>query len=246
MKYSSEKIKRKVFIFIGPEKTGTTTVFDLLPFHRVPLQKEMFNLSRKKDLKAERRRIVKQLLVQEAAYIVEPTYFISEFARQNIQKLSSDYDVCLIHTQRNPLKRSISHYLHHKSKGRVSNIDEALSLFPEILEASRYDKYLDKWVSDFSDVKVIDLDKNNNLEFGLNGLGIKARCNHDAISNRRLAPKNLFVAKYLTLCWRKLIQIGLNSVIPRALKKLVKKHVYYGGDPVEISKEEEECLKRKF
>lgn len=90
----------KIYVFVGAEKIGTTTIFDLLPFKKLPIQKEMFLLSRRRDPKAEVARIEAQLAAQEAAFIVEPTYFVSTFARETLARLAERYDIRVNHNRR--------------------------------------------------------------------------------------------------------------------------------------------------
>lgn len=238
-------VKPRVFVFVGPEKTGTTTVFDLLPFAREPRQKEMFLLSRRRDAKAEIARIENQLAVQDAAFIVEPTYFVSAFARETVAGLADRYDVHVIHTRRDPIQRMVSHYLHHKAKGRVSNPEEAVAAYPEIVEASRYETHAAFWREVVATFSVIDLASGTDLAAALSELSITPRATHEVLhSNRRLAPRSARLARVASSLWQGLIALGLNRLIPPGLKNRLKGRVYYGGTPVEASEEERACLIR--
>lgn len=242
---SEQNKRRRVFVFVGPEKTGTTTVFDLLPFAQVPRQKEMFVLSRQGDVEAEIARIESQLLEQDAAYIVEPTYFVSDFARSTFACLVNCYDIHVVHTRRDPIERMVSHYLHHKARGRVSEPKEAVAAYPEIVEASRYETYAALWQSAVPAFSVINLDSGQSLDRALEALGIEPRMsNVELRSNLRLAPRSAKLARAATLFWQGLISVGLNRLVPSALKSRLRRKIYYGGTLVEASEEEQACLIR--
>lgn len=239
--------KPRVYVFIGPEKTGTTTIFDLLPFARVPVQKEMFLLSQKNDVEGEIARIENQLATQEAAFIVEPTYFVSAFARCAFARLSGRYDLKIIHTRRDPVERMISHYLHHKAKGRVLEPEAAVATFPEIVEASRYEAHSTLWQATVPAFSVIDLASRADLAAELTELGISPRLGIEAIrSNQRLAPRSAEFARVTSSLWQGLIAIGFNRLVPPRLRNILKKWIYYGGTPLEATEEERACLIRLF
>lgn len=238
---SSEK--PRVFVFVGPEKTGTTTVFDLLPFAKVPRQKEMFLLSRRHNVQAEIARIEAQLAEQNAAFIVEPTYFVSAFARETLAGLADRYDVKVIHTRRDPVERMVSHYLHHKAKGRVSVPEEAVAVYPEIVHASRYETHAKLWREAVPSFSVIDLADGPDLAAALTALGIAPRASSVALrSNRRLAPRSAGLARVASSIWQGLIALGLNHLVSPGLKNRLKSQLFYGGAPVEASEEERACL----
>lgn len=237
--------KPRVFVFVGPEKTGTTTVFDLLPFIRVPRQKEMFLLSRRHDVKAEIDRVECQLAEQGVAFIVEPTYFVSAFARKTLAGLTNRWEIHAIHTRRDPIERMVSHYLHHKARGRVSEPEAAVATFPEIVEASRYEAHAALWREAVAAFSVIDLASGNDLAVALSELGIKPRINSKSLrSNKRLSPRSAGLARIASFLWQGLIVLGLNRLISPGLKSRLKSHIYYRGTPVEASEEERACLIR--
>jgi hypothetical protein len=234
-----------VYVFIGPEKTGTTTIFDLLPFSQVPTQKEMFLLSRRHDEVAEVARIETQIAEQGTAFIVEPTYFISVFARETLAKLADRYDIKIVHTRRDPVERMVSHYLHHKAKGRVSEPEAAVAAYPEIVKASRYEPYAALWQAAIPAFFVINLGSGTNLADALGEIGIVPRRGNEAMrSNQRLAPRSASLASLASTLWQGFIGLGLNRLVPSRLKNWLKNLVYYGGDLVEASEEERACLIR--
>lgn len=233
---------RKLYIFIGPEKTGTTSIYNMLPFQKADTQKERFYLSKYSDLKSEVNRVNSQR--QDVAYIVEPTYFYSESALELCSQLKGIYDVYIVHTQRDPLKRSISHYFHHFNKGRVKTIQQAVVLFPEIIDASNYEVYSEQWKRRFDKFYTIDIDdQSKSLEEKLLEVGVDKLLYSELNSNEKLAPRSILLSKWVTKVWEFIIRYKLNKVVPTIVKETSKKIVYYGGRKSTISDQEKEFIK---
>lgn len=233
----------RIYFFVGPEKTGTTTIFDMLPFVRRPQQKETFNLSSRQSANAEWTRIERQAKEQSQVFIVEPTYFVSEYARVAIAQLQNRFEVHVIHTRRDPVARSISHYLHHKLKGRVRTPSEAVKVYPEIIEASDYDRYSSKWNEVIHNFHIVDIAKMD-LRHALSEIGISTVDNSADKSNPQLAPKYIWVSKISTLTWGMMIKMRLNLLVPSSVKNYLKKLVYYSGKRATISDQEREYIAR--
>ena len=240
----SNENRSKVFFFIGPEKTGTTTIFDLLPFDRVPAQKEQFNLSRQNNINAELKRIQAQLNVQKEAFIVEPTYFVSSYARNQLSALADYYEIHIVHTRRNPVDRMFSHYLHHKAKGRVTDPESAVEAYPEIVDASRYEKHADLWEGVADYFHIIDVNDSADLSSTLKEIGISPREVGALQSNKRMAPRSITIARFFSKLWQVMIKTKLNRLVPVWMKKLAKDRVYYGGETIKVDNEERKCLMR--
>ena len=66
------------------------------------------------------------------------------------------YQIVLIHSTRDTLKRSVSHYLHQKSKGRCVNLADCIEKFPEIITESDYGTFKRRWLA--SDCKFLEID----------------------------------------------------------------------------------------
>lgn len=241
MLHSNNQIK--VYFFIGPEKTGTTTIFDMLPFLKPPRQKETFNLSRRNAVNAEWIRIRRQAEDQSQVFIVEPTYFISDTARSAIAEMQSRYEVHVIQTRRDPVSRTVSHYMHHKLKGRVKNPSEAVKAYPEIIEASRYDHYSAKWQAVIQNFHIFDIAEQD-LRQALKDIGITNVNSTTANSNRQLSPRNIWLSKVSTRIWKSMVTLRLNLLVPRSAKSFLKNIVYYGGKRMTISDQEREYLTR--
>ena len=232
-----------VYIFVGPEKTGTTTIFEMLPFAKIPRQKETFNLSRRQDASAERDRIAWQAADQTQVFLVEPTYFTSDFALATIGRMQESYDVHVVHTRRDPVARTLSHYLHHKLKGRVKNPSEAVQAYPEIVTASDYDHHTSKWQAAVCNVHVIDIAQVD-LRQALKDIGIAEIDANVLHANAQLAPRSLWLSKFSTLIWDAMITMRLNLLVPRGVKVFLKNRIYYGGKRIIVTDQEREYLTR--
>jgi len=232
-----------VYIFVGPEKTGTTTIFDMLPFASVPRQKETFNLSRCQAVEAERDRIAWQAADQAQVFLVEPTYFTSDFALSTIAKMQESYNVHVVHTRRDPVARTLSHYLHHKLRGRVKNPSEAVQAYPEIVTASAYDHHTTKWQAAVCNVHIIDIAQVD-LRQALKEIGIAIIDADVPRANAQLAPRSLWLSKLSTIIWDAMIALRLNLLVPRGVKRFLKNCIYYGGNRITVTDQEREYLTR--
>ncbi len=79
---------------------------------------------------------------------VAPSYFHSAEAPRRIHDLLGE--IPLIVTLRDPVQRAWSHYLHLRRKGYTQlSLREAVQEYPEILDASRYSRQLNRWAKIF-------------------------------------------------------------------------------------------------
>jgi hypothetical protein len=227
---------KKVYFFVGPEKTGTTTVFDMLLNMNNVRQKESFNLSRKMSLSNELERIEKS--DDEIVIIIEPSYYTSLFALESIASLQANFNVIVVSTHRDRLNRCISHYLHHKLKGRIKNVKQGFEEFPEIIKASNYEFFDALWSSKIDTFCVWDIDSMN-FSFGthLDSIGIKHN-SPDHRSNPRIAPRSQQLSKYATVIWDAMIGIGLNRLVPNRFKRFLREVIYFGGRHPVVSQAE--------
>lgn len=143
-------------IFIGPMKAGTTWIDDYLRWRGdVCLPdgvKETFYFDRYADRSVEwyasnfrsfdsqrHRRVVE----------VAPSLYHCPDAPARIAQRIGEVDVVVC--RRDPVARSWSHYMHLRRKGYTRlPLREACGVFPEILQASRYDVVSDRWRQAFT------------------------------------------------------------------------------------------------
>lgn len=224
---------KTVYFFVGPEKTGTTSIFDMLPQNENVRQKETFYLSHLMSSEKELSRIENTLA--DRVVIVEPSYYASPFALEVIAMFQEKFNIIVISTHRDALKRSISHYLHHKLKGRIKNVDEGIKKYPEIIKASNYEYFDALWEAQIKSYLVWDIDSVNfSLEKHLKSIGIE-NTSLDRVSNTRFSPRFILLSKLSTKMWDIMIRFGFNRLVPIYLKNFFKGVVYYGGPRPELT-----------
>lgn len=234
-------MKKKVFIFIGPQKTGTTTIFELLKFDVGKGEKEQYTLTKSGSTKKEIMRIENQN--QNPAYIVEPSYYSSQTALINCEILSKKYDLHIVHSNRDPLERAKSHYLHHFLRGRINNIDDALINYPEIFESSKYRKYNPLWKTSVKNFHTVDINGSIPLRTQLEQLGVK--CIGEASRlNERINPRSRLVAKFFSNLSRLVRILNLEKFVPSYIRVSLRGLVMTGGENIELSNEEIARIKK--
>lgn len=233
---------KTVYFFIGPEKTGTTSIFDMLPQNGNVRQKETFNLSRIMSSEKELSRI--ENIFSDKVVIVEPSYYTSPFALKIIAEFQEKFNIIVISTHRDVFNRSKSHYLHHKLKGRVKNVDEGIKKYPEIIKASNYEYFDALWGAEIKSYLVWHIDSSNfSFEEHLNSIGIE-NTSVDMVSNTRLAPRFALLSKFATKIWDIMIRFGFNRLVPIYLKTFFKGLLYYGGPRPELTAVELDDISR--
>lgn len=235
--------RKKVFIFVGPQKTGTTSIFELLKFDIGKGEKEQYTLTKAYSAEKEITRIENQK--QNPAYIVEPSYYSSQTALINCEILSRKYDLHIVHSSRDPLERAKSHYLHHFLRGRVKDIDEAKVKYPEIFESSKYRKYNSLWKNSIKNFHIVDISDSIPLRTQLERLGVT--CTGEALKlNEKVNPRSRFAAKFFSNLSRFVRRLGLEKFVPRHVRVFLRILVMTGGENVELSNEEiariKECI----
>lgn len=138
-------------LVIGPMKAGTTWIHDYLEWRgdvRLPRGvKETFFFDKKwnkgaiwyaKHFSASNERD------WPVTVEVAPSLFHDPYAPDHVRDTLGQ--VPLIVTVRDPVKRAWSHYQHLRRKGYTnSDLNTALGQFPEIVEASQYEKQISRW-----------------------------------------------------------------------------------------------------
>jgi len=143
------------FLFIGPNKTGTTWIYELLKNHSqisLPVHvKETryydryFNRGsswyKKKFIKGSGKKIFGE---------IAPTYFGCSNIIPNRIKLNNDSIKIFINI-RDPLPRLISMYRHLRKKGNIiETITEAIKTNPDIITSGSYLMHCSNWIDTFS------------------------------------------------------------------------------------------------
>jgi hypothetical protein len=146
------------FVCVGPAKTGTSWLDTVLRCHsEVQLPSPMketffFDSHFQKGVDWYGRCFGSKEGVVRGE--VAPSYFLSNEARERINASVSEAKIIII--LREPVSRAQSHHQHHYRKGRVStDFDRAVEAYPEIIEASRYAKWVPLWESLFGEQSML-------------------------------------------------------------------------------------------
>ncbi|WP_170329160.1 hypothetical protein [Ruegeria arenilitoris] len=227
------ELDRHIF-FIGPRKTGTTTIYDVLRASgvRTPLTiKETFFFEQDTiDLTDYQTRY--NLDPTEPFVEVSPSYFSNETARRNLKALFPE--AWIVITLRDPVKRCLSVLSHIERVGFITVSDEfntgrfeSNKHVKTMLATSHFNEYIDLWATTFPG-RTIVMRQNANGEFDADALAKTAEvCGiplpSDSIRETRsnyartsISPRFVRVAKK---AMRDLDRIGLGAV-RRALKPL--------------------------
>lgn len=229
-------------IVVGPMKTGTSWIYDYLQERgdvSLPVGvKETFYFDKNYTRGANWYNGHYSKTVGPDVPVVEvsPSYFHSELA---CQRIANDIDaVRVIIVLRDPVKRAWSHYLHLKRKGYTrSSLKESCEKFPEIIEASRYSRYIYLWRKAHSADKVTilfqeDL-KNDPVAFTeqlCSAIGIEfseLSSSTSRRSNDMGMPKYLWIASIGTYTGNLLRKYRLYGLVNMA-KALGLKKLFYG------------------
>ena len=140
---------RKV-LFIGPMKAGTTWIHEYLQSRGdVVLPsgvKETFFFDRNfdKGLSWYASHFSSSVVGDPLLVEVAPSYFHNDVVPVRVGETFNDLQV--IATLRHPVKRAWSHYLHLRRYGYTSkSLQDAVRDYPQIIEASRYSRCLERW-----------------------------------------------------------------------------------------------------
>ncbi len=149
------------FVCVGPQRAGTTWLYECLRRHPevvFPSQvKETFFFDRQfengYDWYWSHFVGPKQ---SEKLGEVAPTYFANCAACRRLHEHNPDCTIIIV--LRDPVSRVFSLYLHERRKGRLTEtFQNAIERKPELLEASRYSKYVPMWLERFGSSNVIPI-----------------------------------------------------------------------------------------
>lgn len=137
------------FVCVGPQRTGTTWVYEMLQRHPdlcLPeVVKETMFFDRFYDRGIEwYSQYFQPSHPNQLCGEVAPTYFDSLEVPHRIREISPLCEIVV--TLRDPVERAWSLFLHHLKKGRVSeDFWKAVDRIPRIVEAGRYKRHLERW-----------------------------------------------------------------------------------------------------
>lgn len=233
-------IKKVNFLYIGPDKAGSTSIFAYLKAHPscfVPDFKDIYFFDRY-FYKGENwyHSFFKGAKAELAVGEISHDYLFSVDAAERIFHYNPD--IKLVAVRRDPVDRSFSHYLYLKRSG-MCNVDfwKAIELFPEIIDNSRFDLHLDRYTTRFPADNILVLEfgdfANGSLLFRKldNFLGLAPGVGLDLPNQRKAGRARFFVVakivKYFAVFVRDLgfpqiVGAIKHSFVPRLLYKSFK------------------------
>lgn len=144
---------RPDFLFIGPDKTGSTWIYELLRAHSevfVPEVKDLYFFDRHYDRGLEwyLSFFADAPAGARAAGELSHDYLFSPEAAERIARDLPG--VRLLTCLREPVERTFSHYLYMVRSGRTREpFERALEAYPELIDNSRYASHLEPWLARF-------------------------------------------------------------------------------------------------
>lgn len=219
---------RPTFLFIGPDKSGSTWLYEILRRHPhcfVPVCKDLYFFDRYYD-----RGIDWYLSFFDSAGPdtlacgeLSHDYLFSPLAAERIARDLPG--VTLLTCLRDPAQRTFSHYLYMVRGGRVrGSLGHALREYPELLDNSRYHKHLSVYFAAFPvnriDVLYYDQLQADPVQFGrrvCESLGLPVM--HDLGYVCRVLPAARPRSRWLA----RLAKVGANAVRDAGFPQVVGK-----------------------
>ncbi|MBD2394965.1 sulfotransferase domain-containing protein [Cyanobacterium aponinum FACHB-4101] len=232
------------FIGIGPQKTGSTWLHEVLCQHPLILLPQgtketmFFDRYYDKGLNWYGDYFSKANNKEQKLGEIGPSYYDCEKSIDRIHSLNPKCKIII--TIRNPITKAISLHHHHLNKGRVSSVfSEAVIKMPKIITSGHYAQYIPQWMSKFGEeqVKLIFLDdiKANPKQVWLE---VCEFLEIDAIDLPDVAHKKINEKKISKYPW--LAKIGVEVAIKmreykmhnlvEKLKKIGLNSIYSGGE----------------
>lgn len=149
------------FLFVGPQRTGTTWLYDHLKRHpdlcfpKGVKETMFFDRNLEKGLSWYNWHFSECKSKQKVGEIA-PTYFDSSGVPSQIKK---HFPQCkIVISLRNPVQRAQSLYQHHYQKGRVKGtFTEAIEKMPRILTSGYYKDHISQWLKYFEEDQILVL-----------------------------------------------------------------------------------------
>lgn len=253
------KNKSVDYFFVGPPKTGTTWIYEILKKTEnvsVSIQTKELEFFNKNFHRGTSWYHNSFDMNADKACDISTSYFISETARGRIK----DYNpgARIIITIRHPIRRLISHFKHNLKFGilKKMTIEQALKEHPNLLQSSLYTKYLGKWIEEFGRDNVLILplellsqNPERYVKMINEFLGIQIDLKKTAYSakiNYASQPRIYFIARYARMVRKKVNDLGLHRIIVAAKKIGLKKLIYEGGADISVDERSVEYLRSYF
>ena len=149
------------FVAVGPQKTGTTWLYEVLKNHpKIAFPNDVketmfFDLNYDKGAQW----YISHFLNDDANKIcgeIGPSYFDVEYIPERIYSFNPNCKIII--TLRDPISRALSLYRHHWARGRVKgSFQEAVEQMPRILTAGDYAQHIPRWLDLFGEENILIL-----------------------------------------------------------------------------------------
>ena len=246
------------FIAVGPQRTGTTWLYETLQHHPelyLPdAVKETMFFDRRYDYGIGwYRRYFDESQDDELCGEIAPTYFDDSEVPNRISHLAPDCEIFI--NLRHPAERAFSLYLHYLRKGRVDrDFWQAVEEKPHIITAGHYATHVPRWQSEFGEGQVHflfldDIKKRPQevLDQICVCLGVghmkPPDCTNEKV-NKASMPRFPWLARGAALLTTAFHKYGLHKAVVFGKKLGLKKLAYTGGedDMPELSASDREQL----
>ncbi|MDF9799688.1 hypothetical protein OKW21_004951 [Catalinimonas alkaloidigena] len=240
------------FIGVGPQKTGSTWLYETLKDHPevcLPVlvkEVQFFDLYYQRGL-SEYWEYFSHRKGGQVLGEITPGYFDESEVPKRIHEHFPETKIII--SLRHPVKRAESLFLHHYRKGRVSRrFSEAIVQMPRIVDSGKYSEHISRWQHFFKpeQIKVILLEDiasspdqvlREVLEFiGANNNYKPTRLKEKV--NKSGVPKYPLIAKYAAKMVLKLKDYNMHKMV-KIGKSLGLNKVYSGGKELPSLSEEE-------
>jgi hypothetical protein len=192
------------YIYLGPDKTGSTWLFKALQSHKdihVAICKDLYFFDRyyHRGLKWYMSKLNEGHTSEKIKGEISHDYLFSKAASVRIQTMAPNAK--LITFLRDPIERSFSQYLYIKKSGLTKKpLLEAINEFPEIIDNSLYDIHLVKyqWARKKGNLKIflfedlLNSEKNFASKVIGSLLGVESNTNIDLPGKQRAASTARF------------------------------------------------------
>lgn len=146
------------FAIVGPQRTGTTWLYEMLKQHENLHLPEGVKETMFFDRRYERgidwyASYFKNSQEDQKCGEIAPTYFDEPSVPERLHEVNPDCDIII--SLRHPAERAFSLYLHHLRKGRVpKSFWKAVREKPRIVSAGHYETHIPRWQSIFGEEQI--------------------------------------------------------------------------------------------
>ncbi len=235
----SSNTRLPTFLYIGPDKSGSTWIHELLVRHPqvyVPNTKDMWFFDRYYDRGLDWYRGFFSAARPDQLAIGELSHnylFSCEAATRIREELP---DVKLVVSLRDPVERLFSHYLFMIRSGRTkASLEEALDAFPELIDHSSYGRHLQRYLSMFPREQLLvlwfDELQRHPREYGRKlcvGLGVDYLPDfpYERVVQKASRPRSHLVAAFARIAANSFRALRLERVVGRVKRSFVMRLIY--------------------